>query len=66
MKKKKSVYLIYDACIACGKCYKKCPVDAIEFKSDLFRYDIDKSKCIGCGTCYRGCVYNSILKKNED
>lgn len=64
MSKKKSVYKIYDACIACSKCYQNCPVDAISFKKELFRYDIDESKCISCGKCYRGCVYSSILKKD--
>ena len=65
MRKKKNVYTIYDACIACGKCFDNCPVSAIDFKSDLFRYDINESKCISCGKCYRGCVYKSILKKDS-
>lgn len=61
--KKRATYTIGAACIGCGKCYEKCPVKAIEFKNDAFRYDIDKSTCIKCGLCYRGCVYNSIIKK---
>jgi ferredoxin len=60
--KKKIIYTIYDSCIACGKCAKNCPVNAIEFKEDLFRYNIDKEKCISCGKCYNGCVYDSITK----
>lgn len=65
MKSKKSIYAIYDACISCSKCYENCPVDAISFKKDLFRYEIDSKKCISCGKCYRGCVYNSIIKTEE-
>lgn len=60
---KKPSYYIGDACISCGKCCQNCPVKAIEFKDNLFRYDIDQSVCIKCGTCFRGCVYNSIDKR---
>ena len=61
--KERPTYAIGDACISCGKCYEKCPVKAIAFKDNAFRYDIDKSICIKCGLCYRGCVYNCIVKK---
>ena len=55
-------YKIYDACISCRKCYDNCPVKAISFKEELFRYSIDESKCVKCGKCYRGCVYKSIIE----
>lgn len=66
MDKKRATYHIGKACIGCGKCYENCPVKAIEFKNNRFRYDIDQSICIKCGACYRGCVYNCITKNESN
>ena len=53
-----------DACIACGVCQERCPVDAIaditepgpaEGKSRVAR-----EKCIGCGVCVIGCASDAI------
>ena len=66
MDKKRATYHIGKACIGCGKCYENCPVKAIEFKNNRFRYDIDQSICIKCGACYRGCVHNCISKNESN
>lgn len=43
-----------DACIACGKCEKVCPVHAIKIGDNKKRYII-KSMCISCGRCVKAC-----------
>jgi ferredoxin len=63
MSKNNNIYTIHDACIACGKCAKNCPVKAIEFKESAFRYNINTDICIKCGKCYNGCVYGCVNKE---
>jgi ferredoxin len=46
-------------CIKCGRCYKVCPVDAIEWKKkEIAR--IDKEKCIKCKSCITECPVMAI------
>ena len=42
-----------NACIACKKCEKACPVQAIAVTDNLAQ--IDYTKCIGCGACVATC-----------
>jgi Na+-translocating ferredoxin:NAD+ oxidoreductase RNF subunit RnfB len=51
------------ACIACGKCVRECPVDAIEINDFLAK--IDYEKCINCGKCIEVCPTNAILRYNN-
>ncbi|HPJ21714.1 MAG TPA: RnfABCDGE type electron transport complex subunit B [Clostridia bacterium] len=51
------------ACIACGKCVKECPVDAIAI--DNFLAKIDYEKCINCGKCIQVCPTNAIIRYNK-
>ena len=48
---------ITDSCIACGKCLKVCPFDAITEGSP---YRIEPSLCDECGTCYQVCPVSAI------
>lgn len=52
-------------CIGCGKCVKKCQVDAIiesGIKTSKGKniLSVDNHRCIGCGLCVKSCPENSI------
>ena len=46
-------YKITDACIACGACADKCPVNAIVEADGKF--EINADECIECGACAGVC-----------
>ncbi|WP_310599667.1 NADH-ubiquinone oxidoreductase-F iron-sulfur binding region domain-containing protein [Desulfobulbus sp.] len=48
-----------DKCKGCGKCAKKCPVEAIggELKQP---HTIDQDKCIKCGVCAQSCKFGAV------
>ncbi|MHB8073751.1 DUF362 domain-containing protein [Desulfosporosinus fructosivorans] len=46
-----------EICIACGKCAKWCPADAIVVES---KAKISQDKCIGCGECTVTCPVRAI------
>jgi len=46
------------ACIACRRCVKECPVDAITIEDNLAV--IDQMKCIHCGKCVSVCPTKAI------
>ncbi|WKY43258.1 4Fe-4S dicluster domain-containing protein [Eubacteriaceae bacterium ES2] len=55
--------VVSDACIACGKCEKVCPVLAISMKNvaeGKGKAEIDQNICLGCGVCVRNCPKNAI------
>jgi NAD-dependent dihydropyrimidine dehydrogenase PreA subunit len=71
-----------DTCIACGKCAKRCPIDAIRLEPredlpepedgkklrprDLKKVVYDPSPCIGCGVCVHKCPTGSIYLVKKD
>ncbi|MDR0361360.1 MAG: RnfABCDGE type electron transport complex subunit B [Planctomycetota bacterium] len=46
------------ACIACKKCEKVCPADAIHVPNNLA--EIDYEKCISCGKCVDVCPHQVL------
>ncbi len=56
-------WILKKKCIACKKCIKKCPVDAISmFKGKAV---IDDQMCIYCGKCVKVCPVHAVLKDKE-
>ncbi len=54
-------------CTGCGACVNKCPVNAIEMRSDKegFMFPcIIEDKCLDCGICYNICPINASVEKN--
>lgn len=47
-----------DNCIKCGSCIAVCPVDAVEYKSEIIQ--IDANECVDCETCWRICPEKCI------
>jgi MinD superfamily P-loop ATPase len=48
-----------DACIACGECQERCPVDAIADDENR-KSKVERATCIGCGVCVIGCLSDAI------
>lgn len=53
-----------EACIACGVCQERCPVDAIAGITEPGPIEgksrVEREKCIGCGVCVIGCASDAI------
>lgn len=48
-------------CIACGKCVKICPADALELQGSKKKHiNIDYNKCIRCYCCHEVCPVEAI------
>ena len=48
-----------EACIACQKCKRMCPVDAIAGEKKV-PHVIDQATCIKCGTCREVCPVDAV------
>ncbi len=57
------MYRIGNECIACGRCFRNCPIEAIEPGDE--KYEINQEQCIQCGTCFELCPLNAILETEE-
>ncbi len=69
---KNNYYAVLDAekCVECGKCGKKCKMDAIKMEEDGKKakaLEIDLNRCIGCGVCVAACKSGALTlaKKNK-
>ncbi len=49
-----------DICKMCGKCYRVCPSEAINWEKRQAAA-INKSKCVRCGACYDACPFDAIM-----
>jgi len=56
-------WILKKECIACKKCVKRCPVDAISMSKG--KAVIDDHMCIYCGKCVKVCPVRAILKDKE-
>ncbi len=52
-------YMITDACIACGKCRKGCPQEAIDTGKPFV---IRQNNCLHCGRCALNCPVSAIQR----
>ena len=51
---------IGDACIFCGLCAKKCPMQAIQVDREQKKWTVDPSLCIQCGACAENCKKDAV------
>ncbi len=47
-----------DGCRGCGKCVKRCGMDAIRMEGKLAV--IEEGRCLGCGLCVAACPHSAI------
>ena len=48
-----------ETCIGCGRCFKKCPFDAIVGAPRLL-HGVIADACTGCGLCTNVCPHGGI------
>jgi Pyruvate/2-oxoacid:ferredoxin oxidoreductase delta subunit len=53
-----------DACVACGRCERFCPVSAVRVSEE--RPAVDSSRCIGCGQCAIQCPVGCFALERAD
>ncbi|MBM4032016.1 MAG: NADH-quinone oxidoreductase subunit NuoF [Planctomycetes bacterium] len=49
-----------EKCIACGKCKKVCPAEAVEGEKKV-KHKILQDKCVRCGACFEACPMDAVL-----
>jgi formate hydrogenlyase subunit 6/NADH:ubiquinone oxidoreductase subunit I len=61
------VHVEAETCKACGKCVKRCPMDAFSLESHPKANNkagkistLNPERCIGCGVCVYGCPTDSL------
>lgn len=60
-----------EACTGCGKCIKRCQIDAVKEVAmpegtKQKKYAIDLDRCFGCGLCVSACKNNALSMKLKD
>ena len=53
-----------DQCIACERCMKSCPTEAIRVVDG--HASISEHRCVDCGNCYKVCPVKAIYIKQDD
>jgi Pyruvate/2-oxoacid:ferredoxin oxidoreductase delta subunit len=53
-----------DACVGCGLCVKRCPVQALSVREK--KAEADAKRCIGCGVCRVVCKRAAIVMRRRD
>ena len=51
-----------EKCIACGRCIKVCPTDAIVGEKKV-PHVINQEKCIKCGACKQESLVDAVLNE---
>ena len=51
-----------EKCIACGKCRRVCPAEAIEGERKV-KHKILQDKCVRCGACFEACPVDAVMVK---
>lgn len=52
----------YDACIGCGRCVNRCPMDVIYYDASVKKSVIAyPENCQSCGQCYLACPTDSLM-----
>ena len=49
-------------CVACGTCFKVCPLGALSSYKGIYAL-VDLEKCVGCGKCVKECPAGIIAIK---
>lgn len=47
-----------EACMGCGICVERCPMDALSLTGDTATFK--EERCIGCGLCTTTCPYDAL------
>ena len=57
------MYIINQECIACGRCFRNCPLGCI-YPGDE-KYEINQEQCVQCGTCHELCPISAIEEREK-
>jgi len=49
-----------EKCIACGKCKKACPAEAVEGEKKV-KHKILQDRCVKCGACFDVCPVDAVV-----
>ena len=50
-----------DACVGCGRCVERCPLDTLRLDADGKAYIAYPEDCMTCYICELGCPINAIF-----
>ncbi len=54
--------IVAEACVGCGACRRKCPVQCIAGEAKKV-HTIDAARCVKCGRCVEVCKFNAVKRK---